>query len=94
MAPEATIAKYRGKYMQGWDMLREERYARQIASGLIDKNWKLEPRPKEIPAWDSLSTEEQKRYDDMMAIYAAMIEEVDKNIGKLVAALRATRTAR
>jgi len=88
MAPEETIAKYRGRYMEGWDKLREQRYARQIASGLIDANWELEPRPEEIPAWDSLSSEEQKRYDDMMAIYAAMIDEVDKNIGKLVEALR------
>lgn len=88
MAPEETIAKYRGKYMQGWDRLREERYARQIESGLIDADWQLEPRPEEVPAWDSLSKEDQTRYDDMMAIYAAMIEEVDKNIGKLVSALR------
>jgi len=88
MAPEATIAKYRGKYMKGWDQLREDRYARQIEMSLIDKTWQLEPRPDEVPAWDSLTTAEQKRYDDMMAIYAAMIEEVDKNIGKLVAALR------
>ncbi|WP_372895169.1 arylsulfatase [Stieleria sp.] len=88
MAPEATIAKYRGKYMQGWDKLREQRYARQLESGLIEQQWKLEPRPEEIPAWDSLTPAEQKRYDDMMAIYAAMIEEVDKNIGKLVDALR------
>jgi arylsulfatase len=88
MAPEKTIAKYRGKYMAGWDKLREERYARQIESGLIDANWKLERRPAEVPAWDSLSDSEKKRYDDMMAIYAAMIEEIDKNIGKLVSALR------
>ncbi|QDT02180.1 Arylsulfatase [Rubripirellula lacrimiformis] len=87
MAPEATIAKYRGTYMKGWDVLREERYARQVNAGLIDKNWDMEPRPDEIPAWDSLSPEEQKRYDDMMAIYAAMIDEVDKNVGKLVDAL-------
>ncbi|MCA9032551.1 MAG: sulfatase-like hydrolase/transferase, partial [Planctomycetaceae bacterium] len=88
MAPEETIAKYRGKYMAGWDKLREERYARQIEMGLIDSSWQLEPRPDAIPAWDSLSDEEKVRYDDMMAIYAAMIEEVDKNIGKLVAALK------
>lgn len=88
MAPEKTIAKYRGKYMAGWDKLREERYRRQIASGLIDRNWALEPRPDEVPAWASLTPEKQERYDDMMAIYAAMIEEVDKNIGTLVAALR------
>ena len=88
MAPEKTIQKYRGKYMQGWDQLRKDRYARQIKSGLISKDWKLEPRPREIPAWDSLSKEEQVRYDDMMAIYAAMIEEIDNNIGKLVKALK------
>ncbi len=87
MAPEATIAKYRGKYMAGWDVLREQRYQRQIESGLIDKTWTLEPRPEQIPAWEALSLDEQKRYDDMMAIYAAMIDEVDKNIGKLVTAL-------
>jgi len=88
MAPEKTIAKYRGKYMQGWDALRDERYARQIESGLIDASWQLETRPDEVPAWDSLPRAEQQRYDDMMAIYAAMIEEIDKNIGKLVDALR------
>ncbi len=88
MAPESTIAKYRGKFMQGWDVLREERYARQLKSGLIDSSSKLAPRPDGLPAWDSISPEEQKRYDDMMAIYAAMIEEVDKNIGVLVNALR------
>ncbi len=88
MAPEKTIAKYRGKYMAGWDALREQRYQRQIKSGLIDPRWNLEPRPNAIPAWDSLTNEEQKRYDDMMAIYAAMIDEIDQNIGKLVDALR------
>lgn len=88
MAPEATIAKYRGRFMKGWDALREERYARQIESGLVEPGWKLESRPDNIPAWDSLPPKEQKRYDDMMAIYAAMIDEIDKNVGKLVAALR------
>ena len=88
MAPEETISKYRGKYMKGWDALREERFARQKAMGLIDEQWGLETRPDQVPAWDSLSAEEQRRYDDMMAIYAAMIEEVDKNLGKLVSALQ------
>ena len=88
MAPEATIAKYRGKFMKGWDKLREERYQRQIESGFIDEKWSLSPRPGQIPAWDSLSKKEQLRYDDMMAIYAAMIEEIDKSIGDLVSALR------
>ena len=88
MAPEKTIAKYRGSYMAGWDELREQRHGRQIKRGFADPKWPLTPRPQAIPAWDSLSDESQKRYDDMMAIYAAMIDEVDKNVGKLVAALR------
>lgn len=88
MAPEETIAKYRGKFMKGWDQLREERFARQIELGLIEPSWPLTPRPEEIPAWESLSQEEQIRYDDMMAIYAAMIAEIDKSIGKLVADLK------
>lgn len=91
MAPEETIAKYRGKYVVGWDRLREDRYQRQIDSGLIEATWKLAPRPKEIPAWGTLSPEAQQRYDDMMSIYAAMIDEVDKNVGKLVKALRQRR---
>ncbi len=88
MAPEATIAAFRGKFMDGWDKLRDQRYSRQISSGLIDKNWQLEDRPEDVPAWDSLSDEEKLRYDDTLAIYAAMIVEVDKNLGKVVAALR------
>ncbi len=88
MAPEETIAKYRGKYMDGWDQLREKRYARQIQSGLIDDQWELESRPAEVPAWGELSEEKQRRYDDMMAIYAAMIEEIDRSVGQLVDALR------
>ena len=87
MAPESTIAKYRGEYMAGWDQLREKRYQRQVESGLIRSQWMLEPRPMEIPAWDSLSRAQKIRYDDMMAIYAAMIDEIDQSIGLLVAGL-------
>lgn len=88
MAPEATIAKYRGQYKAGWDALRKKRFERQKEIGLIDPQWELTPRVEAIPAWDRLSAEEQTRYDDMMAIYAAMMEEVDKNIGKLTDALQ------
>lgn len=88
MAPEETIAKYRGKYMAGWDRLRQERYERQVQSGLISPQWELEPRPDAVPAWESLTDEQKRRYDDMMAIYAAMIDEVDQSVGRLVAALR------
>lgn len=87
-APQDLIAKYRGKYRIGWDKLRESRYAKQKALGLIDSNWPLSPRPPDVPAWDSLSAEEQDRYDHMMAVYAAMLDAVDQSVGRVVAGLK------
>ncbi len=88
-APADEIARFRGKFKDGWDKLREARYARQIAAGLIDKSWPLTPRPAGIPAWSSLSATEQDRYDHMMAIFAAALAHVDTSVGRLVAGLRA-----
>ena len=87
-APEEIIAKYRGKYMKGWDRLREERYARQVKMGMIDPKWPLSPRPEDSPAWDTREPERQKRFDEIMAVYAAMIECLDRSTGLLVDGLR------
>ncbi|HEX4412458.1 MAG TPA: arylsulfatase [Lacipirellulaceae bacterium] len=84
MAQEKTIEKYRGKYMIGWDKLREARHQRQIEMGLVDPAWPLSARPDEVSAWDKLSDDDKKRFDDMMSIYAAMIDRIDANVGKLV----------
>ena len=89
MAPQEDIARFRGKYMTGWDQLRQERYQRQLRMGLIDRRWPLTERPPDSPAWDSLSQQEKERYDHMMAIYGAMIDRIDRNIGTLVQGLRA-----
>jgi arylsulfatase len=88
MAPAEVIAKYRGKYLAGWDKLREERYQKQIRLGMIDPKWPLSQRPANVPAWHSLSAEEKDRFDEMMAIYAAMIECVDRSVGRMVAGLK------
>ena len=81
---EDDIAKYRGKYKDGWESLRRTRYQRQIEIGLIDETWPLsDPQPK-IPAWNSLSPEKQDEMDLKMAVYSAMIDRVDQNIGKLI----------
>jgi arylsulfatase len=88
MAPQADIDRYRGKYMVGWDKLREQRYKRQIEMGLVDAAWPLTDRPESTPAWDTLSAEEKDRYDHLMAIYAATVDVMDRNIGKLVNGLR------
>ncbi len=87
-APAAEIARFRGKFMAGWDQLRLERYARQLSAGLIDKSWPMSPRPEGVPAWSSLTREQQERYDHIMAIFAAALSHVDTAVGRLVAGLR------
>ncbi len=89
MAPPELIAKYRGRYKAGWDRLRTARYRRQIEMGVIQARWPLSPREPDSPAWDSLSPEAQDRFDQLMAVYAAMIEAVDTSVGALVEGLRA-----
>lgn len=86
-APAEDIAKFRGKYMEGWDKLREARYQRQIQMGIIDPSWPLSPRPPEVAAWDSLTPQQKDRFDHIMAIYAACVYHVDKEVGVLVAGL-------
>jgi arylsulfatase len=80
------IAKYRGKYKVGWDAIRKQRFARMNKMGIIGPNHKLTPRASK--AWDDL-TEKQKDEEDLkMAVYAAMIDRVDQNLGRLFAKLR------
>jgi len=87
-APPEDIARWRGKFKAGWDALRQARYERQIGMGLIDKSWPLSPRLDAVPAWSSLTPAEQDRYDHIMAIYAAVVEHMDKAVGALVDGLR------
>jgi arylsulfatase len=85
------IQKYRGKYLKGWDYLREERYKRMQQMGIVDKQWPLSPRYAEkVPAWESLSDSEKDLWDLRMAVYAAMIDRMDQGIGKILAQLEAT----
>jgi len=87
MAPQEDIRRFRGKYLAGWDRLREERHQRQIRMGLIDPRWKLTERPPASPPWSSLNEKERDRFDHIMAIYAATIHRVDVATGRLVQAL-------
>ena len=88
-APAEDIAKYRGKYKIGWDKLREQRHAKEISLGVVDKAWPLSPRPDEMQAWDSLTPDEQDRFDQIMSVYAACVDHMDQAVGRLVANLRA-----
>ncbi len=87
-APAEDIAKFRGKYKAGWDKLREQRHAKQIEMGIVDQAWPLAPRPNSVKAWDSLSADEQDKFDHMMAIYAACVNHMDAAVGRLVEAFR------
>lgn len=89
-APKEYIDKYKGKFDQGWDKLREETFARQKKFGVIPQEAQLTARPKEIPAWDSLTPEQQKLLSRQMEVYAAFAEHTDHEIGRLIDALEET----
>jgi len=81
------IAKYKGKFDQGWDKVREETFARQKKLGVIPPECELTARPAEIPAWSE--TEERLRpvLARQMEIYAAFLEHADHHVGRIIDAL-------
>jgi arylsulfatase len=87
-APEEAVRKYDGRYDAGWDRHRLERHRRQLESGLLPAKWKLSPRPDHIPAWNSLSDEERQWEADRMEVFAAMVDVLDENVGRLVGFLK------
>ncbi|UCG49311.1 MAG: arylsulfatase [Phycisphaerales bacterium] len=88
-APEQAVRKYDGRYDVGWDQLRVERHRRQLKSGLLPAKWKLSPRPVHIPAWNTLGAKERQWEADRMEVFAAMVDVLDQNVGRLVDFLKA-----
>ena len=76
--------KYKGKFDQGWDKLREETFARQKKLGIIPQDAELTPRPDLFPAWDTLSDSEKKLYARQMEVFAGFSENADWNVGRLL----------
>jgi len=88
-AREEDIARYRGRFMEGWDALREERYRRMVELDLIDPDWPVpEPDPRQ-PDWDAVDPAYLAWFDERMAVYAAMIEQMDRGIGQIIDAVDA-----
>jgi arylsulfatase len=87
-APKEDIAKYRGKYKVDWDKLRAEHHQREIDMGLVDAKWPLTERPPGVSDWNKLSDEDKDRFDNIMAIYAAMVDRLDRSVGDLLAGLK------
>jgi arylsulfatase len=87
-AKPADIAKYAGRYDHGWDAVRERRFARQKEVGLIAKDAALSPRDPQAKAWSELPQAARKELAHRMEIYAAQIDCIDQNVGRLVAKLK------
>lgn len=103
-APEETIEKYEPLYLKkGWDTIRAERLARQKKLGVVPKNLALTPRSnvpknwvnvktgwadKDNPAWDSLPAARRADLARRMAVYAAAVEVMDRNIGRVITHLK------
>lgn len=87
-ASEEDVAKYRGRYGKiGWDRLREERFTRQQTLGVLMPETRLSPRDPGLPAWEEIKKADRDWWDLRMATYAAMIDRMDRNIGRLLAKL-------
>ncbi len=84
-APEEVVDKYEGTYLDGWDHLRAERFARMKREGVLPEHVELSPRDNRVAPWSSV--EDRAYQDRLMAVYAAMIDRMDTGIGKIVEAL-------
>ena len=85
--PKEWADKYKGKFAQGWDKLREEIFARQKKLGVIPKDAELTARHEEIPAWDKMPADLKPALERQMEVYAGFLEHTDHHVGRLVEAL-------
>jgi arylsulfatase len=80
------IEKYRGKYSDGWEALRNQRYQKMREMKLINPEWPLSPPDPEAMPWDKVP--DQELMDLKMAVYAAQIDRLDQSVGKILKNLR------
>ena len=85
-APKGIVEKYKGHYKEGWSKLRETRFERMKDLGIVSKDWNLSE--DDGIDWNSLSEEKKTEMDFRRAIYSAMIDQMDQNVGRLVSYLK------
>ncbi|QDU78636.1 Arylsulfatase [Polystyrenella longa] len=85
-APEEDVIPYLGKYKQGWEQLRAERYQRQLDMGLLAEPWELPAANREVIPWEEAIDHDWQ--DRRMAVYAAMIEIMDRGIGRILTTIK------
>jgi arylsulfatase len=86
--PRAWIDRWKGRFDQGWDRVREETLARQIALGVVPRGTKLAPKPPAIRDWDTLSADEKRLFARQAEVFAAFVEFTDHEIGRMLEAFK------
>ena len=86
-APQESLEKYRGRYAEGWDAIRDERLARQLALGIAPEGTELAPRNADVRPWAELSADEQLVAARLMEAYAAFLDHADAHLGRVLDAL-------
>ena len=89
-APDALIEKYKGIYDKGYEAIRQERLKRLVKLGLMEDAKQAAPVQAVWKSWDKLDANQKRIESRKMAVYAAMVESVDRNVGRLVSYLKAT----
>jgi len=82
------VEKYKGQFDMGWDVYREQTFARQKKLGVVPADAKLTGRPAELPAWESLSADQKRLFARMMEVFAAFTAETDFEMGRLLDVVR------
>ena len=83
-APQAFLDKYRGVYDEGWDVVRERRFKRQLELGIVPQGTTLAPRNDTVVPWDTLSADEKKVSARLQEAFAAMVDHTDHELGRFV----------
>ncbi len=86
--PAKWIEKYKGKFDQGWDKMRELTLERQKKLGIVPQSTKLAPKPADIKDWDKLTADEKKLFIRQMEVYAGFAEQTDYEAGRLISAIK------
>ena len=91
--PKEWIARWKGKFDQGWDKVRQETFARQLKMGVIPAGTKLAPKPQAIKDWDKLSSDEKRLFSHQAEVFAAYLDYTDSEIGRMLKAIEETGEA-
>ncbi len=86
--PKKWIEKYKGKFDEGWDKLREQTLERQKKLGIVPENTQLAPKPKDIKDWNTLSNDEKRLFSHQMEVFAGFGEHTDYEIGRLLTTIQ------